>query len=69
MSFSVAEESLSRNISAIRRPSVALAFESERAEHNRRQEEKDREFQQLLSGINRESAKRNHSVQVKSCVH
>ena len=49
--------------------SAALAAAAEIAEHKARQELKDKEFAELLSAIERESAKRNHSVEVikKKC--
>ncbi len=42
---------------------TATAFEAERAEHRRRQEEKDRAFWEAIDNISRESAKRKHSIQ------
>ena len=52
-----------------RRPSSAAAhfFEDELAEHRKRQEAKDRHFQEMLAALQLESAARNHSVQVGRC--
>ena len=36
------------------------------AEHKRIQEQKDREFEDMLRSIEKESAARNHSVKVKT---
>ena len=51
-----------------RRPSSASAaahfFEDELAAHRKRQEAKDRQFQEMLAALKLESAARNHSVQV-----